>query len=60
MRPPDLIHSFCVIQLDVQILINTLQRSADLDFVLKLDGDFVLNERFKETVLPLGAILGLD
>jgi hypothetical protein len=43
MRPPDLIHRLCVIQLDVQVLIDALQCPANLDFILQLDGDFVLD-----------------
>jgi hypothetical protein len=50
VRPPDLVHSLGVVQFDVQVLVDALQGPADLDFVLKLDGDFVLDKRFKETV----------
>jgi hypothetical protein len=49
MWPPQLIHSFCVVQLDVQVLIDALQRAAYLHFILELDGDFVLDKRFEET-----------
>lgn len=53
MRPPDLIHSFGVIQLNIQVLIDTLQCPADLDFVLKLNRDFVLDESLEETGVAL-------
>jgi len=49
MRPPHLIHRLCIIQFDVEVLIDALQCAADLDLVLELDGDFVLDERFEET-----------
>lgn len=51
MRPPNLIHRLRVIQLDVEVLIDALQRPADLDFVLELHGDFVLDEGFEETAV---------
>jgi hypothetical protein len=53
MRPPQLIHRLCIVQLDIQILVHTLERAADLDFVLEFDGDFVLDECFEEAVALL-------
>jgi hypothetical protein len=50
MRPPQLIHRLCIVQLDVQILVYTLECPADLDFVLEFDRDFVLDERFEEAI----------
>jgi hypothetical protein len=50
MRPPHLIHRLGVVELDVQVLIDALKGAADLDFVLEFDGDFLLDERFEETV----------
>lgn len=49
MRPPHLVYSLGIVQLDVQILIDALQCSADLHFVLELNCDFVLDERLEET-----------
>lgn len=49
MWPPDLIHRLSVVKLDVEVLIHTLQRPADLNLVLELDGDLVLDERLEET-----------
>lgn len=49
MRPPHLIHRLSIIQLDIEVLVHALERPADLHFVLELDGDFVLDERFEET-----------
>lgn len=49
VRPPHLIHRFCIIQLDVEVLVDALQYSLDLDFVLEFDDDFVLHERLEET-----------
>lgn len=56
MRPPHLVHRLCIVQLNVQILIYTLQCAADLDFVLEFDGDFVLDEGLEETVTCLSAV----
>jgi hypothetical protein len=50
MRPPHLIHGLCVIELDVQVLVDGLEGAADLDFVFEFDGDFLLDERFEETM----------
>jgi hypothetical protein len=50
MRPPHLIHGLCVIELDVQVLVDRLEGAANLDFVFEFDGDFLLDERFEETV----------
>ena len=49
MRPPPLIRALSIIQLQIQVLINALQRPADADFILEFDRDFVVNERFEET-----------
>lgn len=49
VRPPDLVHCLCVVELDVQVLVHALQRPANLDFVLEFDGDLVLDERLEET-----------
>jgi hypothetical protein len=49
MRPPDLIHRLCVVQLDVQVLVHALQCATDLDFILEFDSDLVLDERLEET-----------
>ena len=53
MRPFQLIHRLCIVQLDVQVLVHTLQRAADLDFVFEFDSDFVLDERFEEAIALL-------
>jgi hypothetical protein len=50
MRPPHLIHRLRIIQLNIQILVHTLERAADLHFVLEFDSDFVFDERFEKTV----------
>ncbi len=51
MWPPHLIHGLGIVQLDVQILVYTLQGSSYLHLVLEFNGDFVLDERFEETIL---------
>jgi hypothetical protein len=53
MRPSQLIHRLCIVQLDVQVLIHALECAADLDFVLEFDGNFVLDERFEEAIALL-------
>ena len=50
MRILHLFHNTNIIQLDIQILVNTLQRPPDLDIVLQLDRDFVIDEGFEETI----------
>lgn len=44
----DFLHHCDIIQLDVQVLIHALQRAADRDIILELDGDFVVDQRFEE------------
>jgi hypothetical protein len=48
VRPPHLIRSLGIVQLDVQVLIHALQCAADADFVLEFDGNLVVDERFEE------------
>jgi hypothetical protein len=45
-----LLHHRYVIELDIEILIDRFQRSADLDIVLELDGDFVVDQGLEEAV----------
>jgi hypothetical protein len=61
VRPPQLIHSLGVVQLNVQVLVHALERAANLDFVFEFDGDFMLDERFEEAKWVLargGGVLG--
>ncbi len=39
-----------VVELNVEVLVNALQRAADLDVVLELDRDLVVDERLEEAV----------
>jgi hypothetical protein len=50
MRVFYLLNNTNIIQLDIQILIHTLQRSSYLDVVLQLDCNFVIHKGFEETV----------
>jgi hypothetical protein len=50
VRPPQLVHGLGVVQLNVQVLVDALERAADLHFVLEFDSDFVFDERFEKTV----------
>lgn len=43
-----LIHHSDIIQLDIQVLIHALQCAPNRDIILKLDGDFVVDQRFEE------------
>jgi hypothetical protein len=56
MRPSHLVHGLGIVQLDVQVLIDALERSADLDFVFEFDRNFVLDERLEETAVRMLAI----
>jgi hypothetical protein len=49
MRILNFLHHTDIVQLNVQILVDRLQRPADLDIILELDGDLVVNEGFEET-----------
>jgi hypothetical protein len=50
MRIFDLLYHSDIIELDVKILIHRLQRSADLDVVFELNGDFMVDQSLKETI----------
>jgi hypothetical protein len=50
MRILYLLNDTNIIQLDIQVLIHTLQRPPDLDVVLQLDRNFVVHEGFEETI----------
>lgn len=48
MRILELLHNLDIIQLDVEVLIDALERAADLNVVLELDSDLVVDERLEE------------
>jgi hypothetical protein len=48
MWPPHLICCLRIVQLDVQILIHTLQRAPDAHLILQLDGNLVVHQRLEE------------
>jgi hypothetical protein len=50
MRVLHLIEHLHILQLDVQVLIDALERSADRDVVFQFYGDFVVDEGFEEAV----------
>lgn len=39
-----------ILQLDIQKLIDTLQRPPDVYVILEFDRDFVVHQRFEETM----------
>jgi len=49
MRILQLFHHLYIIELDVEILIDRFQGSANLDIILELDGDFVIDQGLEET-----------
>ena len=48
MRVLNLVDDGNVVELDVEVLVDALERAADLDVVLELDGDRRINERLEE------------
>lgn len=57
MRPSQLIRRLGIIQLDIQVLVDALQRAADADLVLEFDGDFMVYECFEEAAASVSAQL---
>lgn len=50
MRVLELLDDLYVVQLDVEVLVDALQRAADLDVVLELDSYLVVDERLEEAM----------
>lgn len=48
MRVLDLFHNLNIIELDVEILIDRLQRATDADVIFELDGYLVVDECLEE------------
>jgi hypothetical protein len=46
----DLLDNLDVIELDVEVLVNALEGSLDLNVVLELDGDLMVNEGLEKTM----------
>lgn len=57
MRVLQLLHNTNIIQLNIQILIDTLQRAPNLDVVLELDCDFMVDEGLEEATDALLALI---
>lgn len=51
MRIFELLDDLYVIQLDVEVLVDTLQHAPDLNVVLQLDRHLVVDERFEKATL---------
>lgn len=45
-----LFHHRDIVQLNVEVLVNALQRAAHRDVVLELDGDLMVHQCFEEAV----------
>lgn len=50
MRILELLDDLYIVQLDVEVLVDALQRATDLDVILKLDSYLVVDERLEEAV----------
>lgn len=46
----ELLDDLNLVELDVEVLVDALERAADLDIVLELDRDLVVDERLEEAV----------
>lgn len=53
MRILDLVHDTNLVELDVEVLVDTLEGTADLNVVLELNGHLVVDERLEEAVFPM-------
>lgn len=50
MRVFDFLNDLDIVKLDVKVLVDALERPADLDVVLELHRDLVVYERLEETM----------
>lgn len=50
MRVFDLLDNLDVVELDIEVLVNALEGSLELNVVLELDGDLVVDEGLEETM----------
>jgi hypothetical protein len=48
MRVLELFHDGDIVELDVEVLVDAFESSADLNIVLQLDSDLMINERLEE------------
>ena len=56
MRVLELLYDLDVVELDIEVLVDALERPADLDVVLELHRHLMVDEGFEETVVaPEGA-----
>lgn len=47
----DLLKNLDVVELDVEVLVDALEDTADLDVILELDRDLVVDEGFEEAAV---------
>jgi hypothetical protein len=52
MRVLDLLDDLDVIELDIEVLVDALERAADLYVILELDRHLMVDERLEEAVHP--------
>lgn len=58
MRVLQVVDDTDVVQLDVEVLVDALERAADLDVVLELDGDLVVDQGLEEAASGVSAFRG--
>jgi hypothetical protein len=51
MRVLDFLQNLNVVELDVEVLVDTLEDTTDLDIILELDRDLVVDEGFEEAAV---------
>ena len=49
----EFLHDLDIVELDIKVLVNTLQDTTELDIVLEFDRDLVVDEGLKKAVLCL-------
>ena len=50
MRVLQLLYHRDIVELDVEVLVDRFQGSADLDVVLELDGDLMVDKSLEEAI----------
>lgn len=61
MRVFDVVQDTNVVQLDVQVLVHTLESSPDRDVILEFDGHLMIDQRLEEAVMDqYGLVFAVD
>jgi hypothetical protein len=51
MRVLDLLQNLNIVELDVEVLVDALEDTTDLDIILELDRDLVVDEGFEKAAV---------